>query len=356
MAVALYDPDGGFYASGGGAGRTGRDFVTSPEVGSLFGALVARAVDGWWREMDEPDPFVVVEAGAGRGRLARDVLAAPPACATALRYVLVETSEVLREQQVELVALEPAGEVLGPVVDDEDPDEPPVVVPGLGPIVTSLADLPAGPVRGVVVANELLDNLSFGIAEMTTHGWCDVRVTVDNEAFREVLVPAREPVGHLPDDAPVGTRVPVLTGVDAWLRRAAAMLRVGWIVVVDYGADLDDLAARGGWLRTYAGHTRGDDPLATPGSCDITTDIPFDVVRRMAERAGLVVDAETIQGEWLRSLGIDELVDEARAVWTARAAIGDLPALAARSRVSEAEALLDPAGLGAHRVLILRKS
>jgi len=61
-----------------GAGRGGRDFVTSPEVGPLFGALVARALDGWWRDLDGPDPFLVVEAGEGDAALAgvRDALGA----------------------------------------------------------------------------------------------------------------------------------------------------------------------------------------------------------------------------------------------------------------------------------------
>ena len=75
----------------------GRDFVTSPEVGTLFGALVARALDASWHELGAPDPFVVIEAGAGRGRLAADVLRAAPACAPALRYVLVERSAALRD-------------------------------------------------------------------------------------------------------------------------------------------------------------------------------------------------------------------------------------------------------------------
>src|SRR5215470_8223024 len=73
--AALYG-DGGFFATGHGAGRAGRDFVTSPETGTLFGALVARALDGWWSDLDTPDPFFVVEAGAGRGRLAADILRA----------------------------------------------------------------------------------------------------------------------------------------------------------------------------------------------------------------------------------------------------------------------------------------
>ena len=57
------------------------------------------------------------------------------------------------------------------------------------------------------------------------------------------------------------------------------------------------------------------------------------------------------QADWLRAHGIDELVEEGRRTWRERAAIGDLAAVRARSRVAEAEALLDPTGLGAFRVL-----
>ncbi|HVW31110.1 MAG TPA: hypothetical protein VHL53_01110, partial [Acidimicrobiia bacterium] len=63
---------------------------------------------------------------------------------------------------------------------------------------------------------------------------------------------------------------------------------------------------------------------------------------------------ETTQADWLRSLGIESLVEEARAAWHGRRA-NDLAAVAARSRVHEADALLDPAGLGAHRVTVLGK-
>jgi len=108
MEAALYDPAGGFFARAGAAGGAGRgrgDFVTSVEVGSLFGALIARAVDGWWDQLGRPDPFLVVDAGAGRGQLARDVLRAEPRCAAALRYVLVERSAGLRAAQAEGLSL-----------------------------------------------------------------------------------------------------------------------------------------------------------------------------------------------------------------------------------------------------------
>ncbi len=175
MEAALYDPDGGFFARAGGAGRAGADFVTSVEVGSLFGALVARAVDGWWDQLGRTDPFLVVDAGAGRGQLARDVLRAGPRCAAALRYVLVERSAGLRAAQAEYLPLEPAELVLGPS-DPPEPDEEPVGVPGSGPMVTALADLPAGPATGVVIANELADNLPFRIVERTAGGWNEIRV------------------------------------------------------------------------------------------------------------------------------------------------------------------------------------
>ena len=77
MEAALYDPAHGFYATSGAAGRRG-DFLTSPEVGPVFGAVIARALDRWWRDTGEPDPFVVVEGGAGVGTLAVSVLAARP--------------------------------------------------------------------------------------------------------------------------------------------------------------------------------------------------------------------------------------------------------------------------------------
>src|SRR6478672_2885214 len=67
MELALYEPAEGFFTRGGGAGRAGRDFVTSPEVGSLFGMVIARALDDTWRRLGEPDPSAVVEAGAGSG-------------------------------------------------------------------------------------------------------------------------------------------------------------------------------------------------------------------------------------------------------------------------------------------------
>jgi SAM-dependent MidA family methyltransferase len=360
VELALYG-EGGFFTRARGAGRGGRDFVTSPEVGPLFGALVARALDGWWHDLESTDPFLVVEAGAGRGRLAHDVLAAGPECARALRYVLVERSPALRAQQRELLRVEPFEDALGPVVRTDDDASLPVT--GMGPIVTALDELPAVALDGVVLANELLDNLPFRIVERTGDGWAEVRVALDGDELAESLVPALAELAAEADvvaaDAAVmpGVRLPVPTGIPEWLQACATALRHGVLVIVDYLASAAELVDRGadGWLRTYRAHGRGSAPLATPGDQDITVDVPLEYLVHAATRAGFRLTTDLTQADWLASLGIESLVAEARAGWQARAHVGDLEAVRQRSRVTEAAALVDPGGLGAHRVLVFTR-
>lgn len=354
--LALYGRDG-FFTRARGAGRAGRDFVTSPEVGALFGALVARALDGWWHEAGEPDPFLVVEAGAGRGRLAADLLAAGPDCSPALRYVMVERSAELRAAQRDQVRVEPVEDVLGPVV--RDADDTLVAVPGMGPLVTSLEELPARPFDGVVFANELFDNLPFRVVERGRDGWLEVRVACGvGGQLVETLLPASDELATEADmvvtDAPLGARVPVPTGLADWLRTCSSVLRRGRLVVIDYAATGAELVARGeaGWLRTYRGHERGGPVLVSPGEQDVTADVPVDFLVHAASRVGLRLTRELAQAEWLDELGIADLVAEARREWEARAHVGDLEALRHRSRLGEAAALTDTDGLGAHRVFV----
>jgi NADH dehydrogenase [ubiquinone] 1 alpha subcomplex assembly factor 7 len=361
MEIALYG-EGGFFEAGHGAGRAGRDFVTSPEVGPLFGVCTARALDRLWRALDEPDPFLVVEAGAGNGRLAREVLRAEPACLPALRYVLVERSATLRAEQRDRVAMEPADEALGPFVRRTAEDEA-VPARSAGPVFTTLPELPALSARAaVVLANELLDNLPFRVVELAADGWMEVRVAVDGDEFVETRIPAADELVVEAElvaagAAHVGVRLPVPTGMPDWLHECAAVLRRGFLVVIDYAATGAELVERGerGWLRTYRDHDRGAAPLVAPGEQDITIDVPVEYLVHAAGRVGFHLVAELTQAEWLGDLGIDTLVAEAREQWDARAHVGDLEAVRHRSRVTEGAALVDPAGLGAHRVLVFRR-
>jgi SAM-dependent MidA family methyltransferase len=357
---ALYGA-GGFFASGRGAGRDG-DFLTSPEVGPIFGALMAEALDRWWDELEQPDPYVVVEAGAGRGRLASDVLRATPRSLDAMRYVLVERSASLRDAQRSLLHLEPPDEAFGPFVAGPDA---PVPLPRSGPVVTSLDELPGVEFDGVVIANELLDNLPFGLACYTgtgATGWAEVRVGIDAASdFVEVVVPALPTDGATLERitaqaAPaIGDRLPIPRGLDDWLRRVASSLRHGYVVLLDTMDTTAGMLARGyeQWLRTYRGHAAGGPPLVAPGSRDLVADVVVEQLHHAAANAGFTVVADTTQSAWLDTLGIGAMVDEGRRLWEERAAVGDLAALEARSRASQAAALTDPAGLGAHRVVVL---
>jgi len=368
VELALYDPDVGFFSNLGAegrgrAGRSGGDFITSPEVGPLFGMVVARWIDARWEELGRPDPYVVIEAGAGRGALALSVLAASLTCAPALRYVLVERSAGLRRAQAEHLALSHPFDVLGPSGDLDEGVPSPVV--GTGPLVCSLPDLPVETVDGVVIANELLDNLPFRLFERSEPArphvggkavgerWDEVRVAVDAGRLVELLVPADDEVAarlaDLAPDARPGARVPLQDHAVDWLRSALGVLRSGSVLVVDYARSrttefaeqpIDD------WLRTYRDHDRGSAPLDAPGAQDITVDVAVDQLAAVAVPAVVLS-----QADWLRRYGIGGLVEEGRRIWAERAGVGDLAALRARSRAVEADALCDPTGLGAFRTL-----
>ena len=319
MELALYG-EHGFYMrpDGGSAGRRG-DFLTSPEVGPLFGAVVARMLDAEWARLGQPEPFTVVDAGAGPGTLARAVHAATPACRDAVSYVAVETSPAQRERHPDGVRS-----------------------------VAALADVgPPNSIDGVVIANELLDNVPFRLA-VFDGGWREAYVLVDGRGdFAERLSAPFDPVPpELPATAPHGARAPLMQRASDLVAVARDLVRSGSVVMFDYGVPRTaELALRPwrDWLRTYRDNARGEHYLTSPGMQDITADVPVDQLPSH--------DALRTQAQWLARWGIEDLVAEGKAVWAERAARPDLEAMRMRSRVSESEALLDPSGLGAFLAL-----
>lgn len=320
--LALYDPEIGFYASQGQAGGRRGDFITSVEVGPLFGAVVANALDTWWRELGRPDPFVVIEAAAGVGTLARTVAAGGPECGDALQLHLAEISPALRAQH-------PGG-------------------------VTSHPDLPDVAAH-VVLANELLDNLPVDLFELTAAGWAEVQIVVAGDGLEEQLAPVEiEEIGRVEDDLrlshitkllPVGQRLPAPRRAEQWLARAVGLLEPGGrVTALDYFRPIDDLVGRdqAAWLRTYRDHQQGSHPLDEAGTQDITCDVRLPIGPHDPEICS--------QAEFLHRHGIDELVAEGKRIWAEKASAPDLSAIRARSRIGEAEALLAPEGLGGFSV------
>lgn len=334
MDLALYHPLFGFYATR--APGAGGGYQTSPTLGPWFGRLFARQVGSMWQALGQPDPFTVVEVGAGRGDLA---VAALQASTVPLHWVIVERSEAIAALQRQRLG------ALASAVDWR----------------SGLAGKP--PVVGCVIANEVLDNQPVHLLEQAGGEAVEVRVGLGEAGLVEVCRPVSDPLladrasmalPHLED----GDRFEVGLAAGDWIGEAAGALERGWVVVVDYGDEEPDLWVRrpSGTVVTYRDEVLGVDPLTDPGQADITVHVNFSALGRAAREAGLEPLPLVTQRAWLESLGAREMGDALRAEQEEAQRAGDhatmLRLLAERSRLS---ALSARGGLGDLRVLIAGK-
>jgi len=324
MDLALYDPDGGFFTTGTLRSERGGDFLTSPEVSTLFGETLARFVE---RERERiGQPFEVVEVAAGSGSLI-----GPLKRAIDVEAWAVEASPAAREA---------LGALLGPDrVGSDLPDR----------------------IRGVVIANELIDNLPMALAQRVEGGWRERWVGVDGDALAMVDASARAEVlewlAAYAGEVPEGGWVEVQLAAAAWLRDVLHRLEAGAVVVVDYGDTAENLIPRrqDGTLRTYRAHHLGPHPLDEPGKTDITADVNFTALVAVVEGAGAAVELHR-QDDFLSELGLGERLSELRHAELEAARSGDeMERLRLRTLKTEAETLLHPRGLGDFRVLVARK-
>jgi SAM-dependent MidA family methyltransferase len=336
MELALYHPELGYYARRPQrSGRAG-DFYTSVDVGPLFGELLAVQFAEMWRLLNPraaaapPDRFDLVEAGAGNGRLSRDILEAAaaedPLFSNAIRLHLVERSRTARAAQAD---------TLGPHRDR---------------LAASGADLPAG-VEGVIFANELLDALPAHAVAMTGDGLREIFVAASGDRLIERLGPPSTPaLAEYLERAGArlrpGWRAEVNLAALDWVTRAASRLGRGFLVLIDYGHEARELfsaAHARGTLSTYAGHRLDAVPrehraapwLAHPGERDITAHVDLTSVVAAAEAGGLDTLGRLDQTYFLLGLGAAE-----------RLAADAGRSTAALKRRLAARTLLMPGGLG----------
>jgi SAM-dependent MidA family methyltransferase len=328
MDLALYDPEGGYYRSAEARpGRSG-DFVTAPELHPIFGEMLARAVLDAWEMLGRPAPFIVEEHGAGEGALALPLLAALP---TQIRYAAVEIDDrrlvTLRER---LIA---AG------LDDRWVER-----------------VPADSFDGVIIANEVLDALPAHRVRRRGDALRELAVDVGPDGtFIEVEI---EPTSSGLAERLAAERIGLVDGqtaeialaVDDWVASAAAPLRRGLLLLIDYGAPAaelyDPVRRRDGTLRAYVRHQVSDDPYRFVGRQDLTAHVDLTSVERAAEAAGLTTLGITTQAEALMGLGIEERLREVQA--DPATTFEDYALL--RSSLMR---LLDPAAMGRFRVMVL---
>ncbi len=332
MRACLYDADHGFFATGPLRSTKGGDFLTSPEVSPWFGRIIARHVRAEQRRLSGSG-FVIAEIGAGSGSLLSPLLGE------------------LDDATPEIWAVDASPAARASVTQQ---------VPAAN-VAAAIGDLPAS-LSGVVIANELLDNLPVALALRAGDEWQERSVAV-NDHGRFVLVPtqARTDVAEWAErhcrGTPEGGLVEVQLEATSWLDDALARLNRGTVLLFDYGGTAEELVPRRtqGTLRTYRAHHLGPDPLEDPGGTDITVDVNFTALEAVARSAG--ADVEILrQDDYLNRWGLRDVVSELRRRELAMARDGDpMERLEVRSERTDAETLLHPRGLGDFRVLEARK-
>jgi SAM-dependent MidA family methyltransferase len=322
VEVALYDPDDGFFGSGKLRSEKAGDFLTSPEVSPLFGETLAVYVERERSRIGEP--FQVVEVGAGSGSLLAPLLAT-----TEVDTIAVEASPSARASLSKFL---PAG-----AVRDQMPDA----------------------IRGVMIANELIDNLPMAVAERVDGEWRERWVGADTTGLVFVDAdPRSDTLSWLSDFAvgvPDGGWVEVQLAAQTWLKSVLEVFEAGSIILIDYGDTAEGLLPRrqDGTLRTYRAHHLGPHPLDEPGKTDITADVNFSALMTTAEAMGATVDLHR-QDDFLAALGLRDRLSELRKAELAAARDRDeMERLRLRTLKTEAETLLHPRGLGDFRVLVI---
>ena len=295
MQLALHAPGIGYYASGARKFGARGDFVTAPELGSLYGRTLARELARFER---------ILELGAGSGALA-DVLTRELQC----EYWVLETSAELRQRQRER----------------------------LGDRVRHLERLPEH-FRGAVIANEVVDAMPVHMVHWTEAGIMERGVSAqfswsDRPAIGAVLASAQRITVRAPYVSEIGL------AARAWMRTLAQSLEQGAIFVVDYGFPAHEYyhpQRASGTLMCHYQHRAHADPFARPGEEDITAHVDFSALAHAATEAGAQVLGYTTQAQFLVNCGITDVLGQANVE----------NALHYAPLAAEAQRLLSPAEMG----------
>jgi SAM-dependent MidA family methyltransferase len=294
MHHCLYAPGLGYYSAGsakfGGAG----DFVTAPEISSLFGAILARQCAEVLAQLESP---AILEIGAGSGKLAADILKvlAESGALPAKGYKILDVSADLRERQESFLHRE---------------------VPKLLNSVEWLDALPKN-FSGVVIANEVLDALPVERFVRREQGVVQVCVATDGDGFglveREAPGMLAAAVGNI--EAFIGQALPngyaseVCVAAPQWTVDICATLRDGAVFLFDYGTSRREYYAAdrsGGWLRCHFRHHAHDNPLVLQGIQDLTSWVDFTAIAEAAVDNGLDIVGFVPQAQFLIGGGLDK--------------------------------------------------
>ncbi|NUS73054.1 MAG: hypothetical protein HOQ05_06560 [Corynebacteriales bacterium] len=305
MERALYGPSGFYRHPDGPAAH----FRTSVHATPLFATALLRLLTRVDKALGHPPTIDVVDVGAGRGELLAQLSQQAPA----------ELGQRCVFTAVE-VAARPTT---------------------LASHIQWRAHIPE--FRGLLIANEWLDNVPLDIAIIDAPG--SARYVLVDEAGTEHPGPAIGPedAAWLSRWAPTdAARVELgTTRAKAW-QDTISQLRAGVAVAIDY---------RASGAATLTGFSQGREVAPIPdGSCDITAHVHVESVAAAGIEAGALTSVELSQRAALMDLGITAA--RPRLDLAAREPLIYMRALAEAGQAAE---ILDPDGLGAFAWLIQTK-
>lgn len=354
MALALYHPQFGYYATPSSIIGPQGDFITSPHMGHDFGEMLAEQFADMWQALGQPNPFTLVEMGAGQGLVAADVLTHLQKhhadCFDCLTYIVVEKSAALKaEQKQRLNHWHGKGAKLS---------------------WQELADIPTKSVVGCAFSNELVDAFPVHWIELHQHQLKEVWVGTSETGFIPILDELSTPdlqsyfdrVGIDMASYPDGYRTEVNLAALDWLSVVVDRISKGYVLTIDYGYTAQRYyspARREGTLQCYYRHAHHNDPFANIGEQDITAHVDFTALENRGREVGLEKIGFTQQGLFLMALGLgDRLSKLSNSVTPNQEAPAPATGRAIQNMMMRREALqqlISPMGLGNFGVLIQGK-
>lgn len=282
MDLCLHDRRHGYYATRPGLGE---DFITAPEVSQVFGELIGLWAAHEWQEMGAPERLTLIEVGPGRGTLMDDALRATrvvTAFHDAIDVQFIEPSPVLRTSLAERFTAVDAG------------------------FVAELSEVPVDR-PFILIANEWLDCLPMQQLVRVGEAWHERVIGLDEaDQLAFGLSPDPFPPEISPDKAAEAIEIqPGLKTLMETLRSLFDQTH-GRALFIDYGTPQcipDDT------LRSYQTGQQID-PLAAPGVSDLTCDVDFARLKRLAIEQGLHVDGPVSQSQFLLSLGAEARLNQ----------------------------------------------
>jgi NADH dehydrogenase [ubiquinone] 1 alpha subcomplex assembly factor 7 len=285
MALALYHPAHGYYRRAEGPwGFEGKDYYTALDLGPLLGQALAHRFREAWSKLDRPATFTVLEPGAGRGWLGRDVLRAAAELdgdfATALSYLHRDDNPAARGAAEAALA--------------------PWLPTGQARFVTEAEAL--DPFTGAVLSNELFDALPAQPWRWDGGRWVREVLTAQGPEWH-----AAEPCaatawfeGHT-DGLEPGDGSIWAEGLPGLVAACTAPLQRGLFLAIDYGERADRLLAKGADLRRYKGHTVDGKWWEDLGTTDLTADVDFSRLEALLDEAGLENLGHQELSRWIRT-------------------------------------------------------